>query len=131
MIVLDASAAVELLLNTRLGKNLAERLRSSDVSLHAPHLIDLEVAQTLRRYVADRTLPEERGRLALQHLAMLDLNRYPHDSLLRRVWGLRNNLTAYDAVYVALAEALGATLVTGDRRLARAPGLKADVELLK
>ncbi len=131
MIVLDASAAVELLLNTRLGKKLAERLRSSDVSLHAPHLIDLEVAQTLRRYVADRTLPEERGRLALQHFAMLDLNRYPHDSLLRRVWVLRDNLTAYDAAYVALAEALEASLVTADRRLAKTPKLRTTIELLQ
>ena len=131
MIVLDASAAIELLLNTRLGKQLAKQLRRADVSLHAPHLIDLEVAQTFRRYVVDRTLPEEDGRLALQHLAMLDLHRYPHDSLLRRIWGLRDNLTAYDGAYVALAEALGATLVTADGRLARSPGLRADIELLR
>ena len=131
MIVLDASAAVELLMNTRLGKKLAERLRSSNVSLHAPHVIDLEVAETLRRYVADRTIPEERGRLALQHLAMLDLNRYPHDTLLRRIWGLRDNLTAYDAAYVALAEALEASLVTADRRLAKAPKLMTTIELLQ
>jgi predicted nucleic acid-binding protein len=131
VIVLEASAAVELLLNTHLGKKLAGRVRSSNVSLHAPHLIDLEVAQTLRRYVREHTLAEERGRLALEHLAMLDLNRYPHDSLLRRVWALRENLTAYDAAYVALAEALGAILVTGDRRLAKAPGLEVDIELLE
>ena len=118
-------------MNTRLGKKLAERLRSSNVSLHAPHVIDLEVAQTLCRYVADRTIPEERGRLALQHLAMLDLNRYPHDTLLRRIWGLRDNLTAYDAAYVALAEALEASLVTADRRLAKAPKLMTTIELLQ
>ena len=130
MIVLDASVAVELLLNTPIGKRLVERLRAPAVSLHAPHLIDLEVAQTLRRYVADDTLTEERGRLALQHLAMLDLNRYPHDVFLRRIWELRDNLTAYDASYVALAETLGATLVTSDRHLAKAPKLRAAIELL-
>jgi len=131
LIVLDASAAVELLLNTGPGKRLATRLRAPEVSLHAPHLIDLEVAQTLRRYVQQATLAEERGRLALEHLTLLDLSRYAHEPFLTRIWALRENLTAYDAAYVALAEVLSAPLLTGDRRLAGAPGLGAKVELVE
>jgi predicted nucleic acid-binding protein len=131
LIVLDASAAVDLLLNTARGKRLAARIRSPRVSLHAPHLIDLEVAQTLRRYVRERTLDEERGRLALEHLALIDLNRYAHEPFLGRIWALKGNLTAYDAAYVALSEALSAPLVTGDHRLASAPGLDVDIELVE
>lgn len=130
MIVLDASAVVELLLATPTGRRVAERLRSPTLSLHAPELIDVEVAQVVRRYVLAGTLAEERGRLALQHLAELDLARYSHRDLLPRIWALRSNLTAYDAAYVSLAEVLDATLVTTDRRLAAAPGLAAAVEVL-
>lgn len=72
----------------------------------------------------------ERGRLALQHLAELDLERYPHTPLLPRIWALRENLTAYDATYVALAEVLEATLLTSDQRLAAGTGNLADVELI-
>jgi predicted nucleic acid-binding protein len=131
LIVLDASAAVELLLNTPSGATLAERLRSPLVSLHAPHLIDLEVAQTLRRYVREGAINEERGELALEHLSLLDLNRYDHTTFLRRIWELKENFTAYDAAYVALAETLDAPLITGDGRLSRAPGTHADIELLE
>jgi predicted nucleic acid-binding protein len=130
LIVLDASAAVELLLNSSAGRRVAARLRNPRATLHAPHLIDLEVAQTLRRYVREGTLAEERGRLAVQHLALLDLERYPHDPFLGRIWTLRDNVTAYDAAYVALAEALSAPLVTCDRRLAESPGLGVDFELV-
>ncbi|HEY7700153.1 MAG TPA: type II toxin-antitoxin system VapC family toxin [Vicinamibacteria bacterium] len=128
--MLDASAAVELLLNSSAGRRVAARLRNPRATLHAPHLIDLEVAQTLRRYVREGTLAEERGRLAVQHLALLDLERYPHDPFLGRIWTLRDNVTAYDAAYVALAEALSAPLVTCDRRLAESPGLGVDFELV-
>jgi predicted nucleic acid-binding protein len=131
LIVLDASAVLELLLATTAGRRIARRIRSPRLSLHAPHVIDLEVAQVLRRYVARRVLEEARARLALELLAQLDLVRYPHDLFLPRIWALREDLTAYDAAYAALAEALPATLLTLDRRLAAAPGIKASVELLE
>lgn len=130
MIVLDASAVVELLIGTASGRSLAERIRPPELSIHAPHLVDLEVAQVLRRYVREGALSAERGELALEHLTLLDLNRYGHDGFLPRIWALRENFTAYDAAYVALAEVLNATLVIGDRRLANAPGTRANIELL-
>ncbi len=131
MIVLDASALVDLLLNTEPGVRLARRVRSSRVTLHAPHLIDLEIAQTLRRYVRQGDIEEERAQIALQHLAVLDLNRYAHSDFLPRIWALKENVTAYDAAYAALAEALGAILVTGDHHLAKAPGIRAEIEVLE
>lgn len=130
IVVLDASATLELLLNTALGWRVRERIASPQVSLHAPHLLDLEVAQALRRYVREGSLGSERGRLALTHLAELDVVRYPHDVLLSRIWELRENLTAYDAAYVALAEALGAILLTCDGRIAGAPRHRARVQVL-
>lgn len=86
-------------------------------TLHAPHLLDVEVAQVLRRYVRSKDILPERGAEALADLASLPINRYPYFVLLPRIWQLRHNLTAYDAAYVALAEALDATLVTRDRAL--------------
>lgn len=130
MIVLDASAVVELLLNTATGRRVAERIAPPEVSLHAPHLIDLEVAQVLRRYVQLERFDADRGRLALEHLSALDLERYPHELFLSRIWNLRDNLTAYDAAYVSLAEALGAPLLTADRKLAAVPGIRTAVEVL-
>ncbi len=130
MIVLDASALLELLLVTASGRRLAERIRPAGISLHAPHLVDVEVAQAVRKYVLAGAISGERGRLALQHLAELDLERYSHTPFLQRIWALRENLTAYDATYVALAEALHATLLTSDQRIASAPGIQAAVELV-
>lgn len=98
-------------------------------TLHAPHLIDVEVAQVLRRYAASGEADPERCRMALTDLNDLPLTKYPHDFLLPRIWELRNNLTAYDAVYVALAEALDAPLLTRDQRLANAPGNHARIEV--
>jgi predicted nucleic acid-binding protein len=129
LIVVDASAAIEVLLATAAGERCAARLFAAGESLHAPHLIDVEVAQVLRRYAAAGDLPEERGRGALTDLLAMPLERYPHEPLLHRVWELRRNLTAYDAVYVALAEALEATLLTRDARLARSRGHQARIEL--
>lgn len=106
------------------------RLFGAREVLYAPHLLDVEVAQVLRRYAARGEIDRERGRAALADLADFPLYRYPHDFLLPRVWELRNNLTAYDAVYVALAEALDATLLTRDRRLAAAAGHRARIELV-
>ena len=130
MIVVDASAVLETLLRTPAAAAVEGRLFDSRQTLHAPHLIDVEVAQVVRRYAAAGELDAERGREALADLADLPLLRYPHDLLLPRIWELRHNLTAYDAAYVALAEALGAPLLTRDRRLAAAPGHHAQVELV-
>ena len=99
-------------------------------SLHAPHLIDVEVAQVLRRYVRDKTITAQRGQEALEDLRDLPLSRYPHDFLIPRIWELRATLTAYDAVYVALAELLGAPLLTCDSKIASAPGHDAKVVVL-
>ena len=126
--VLDASGAVELLLNTAAGKRLAARLADETETVHVPHLIDVEIAQVLRRYALRGTLDERAGATALRRWRQFDVERYPHAPFLDRVWRLRANVTAYDAVYLALAEALSMVLVTGDRRLAAAPGLTVAVE---
>jgi len=109
---------------------VGRRLFDSQQTLHAPHLLDIEVAQVVLRYTAAGELNPERCREARADLADFRLLRYPHDFLLPRVWELRHNLTAYDAVYVALAKALGAPLLTCARRLAAAPGHHAQVELV-
>jgi predicted nucleic acid-binding protein len=128
--VLDASAVLEILLGTAAGARLRRRIVSSGATLHAPHLVDVEVAHVLRRYAIAGELSEVRGQMALTDLADMAITRYAHDRLLTRVWQLRDNLTGYDAVYVALSEALGAPLVTRDRRLALASGHHAAVEVL-
>jgi predicted nucleic acid-binding protein len=99
--------------------------------LHAPHLIDVEVAQVLRRLELAKVLEEARAKQALEDLGDLRLVRHPHADLLDRVWSLRRNLTAYDALYLALSEALDAPLVTTDQRLATAPGHEARVILAR
>lgn len=130
MIVLDASSLVELLIGTSLGKEVAKRIADPDLSLHVPHLADVEVVQALRRYVRDGELDLSAARAAIGVLRSLDLERHAHEPLLDRVWARRQNLSAYDAVYVALAEVLDATLLTCDGRLARAPGRSGRIELL-
>lgn len=127
MIVLDASAAVEYLLVIRAGERIAARL--ADEAIHAPHLLDIEVTHVLRGYVSRRQISAARGAEALEDLASLRARRYAHTRLLPRIWELRPNLTAYDAAYIALAEALDAPLVTADARVSRAPGHRARVEL--
>lgn len=131
MIVLDASAAIELLLGAGAGPKIAARLSRRGETLHAPHLIDVEVAHVLRRLQLSGELSEERGRQALEDLGDLDLERYGHTDLLPRVWELRHNVTAYDAVYLALAEALGAPFLTLDERLSQSRGHRARVELVR
>jgi predicted nucleic acid-binding protein len=132
MTVVDASALVELLLQSPVASAVQRRLLAPGVTLHAPHLIDTEVAQALRRYQVAGEMTPDRGRKALEVLADFPLRRYPHRRLLPRIWELRHNLTAYDAAYVALAESLGAPLVTRDRRLAAAAaaGSEAAVEVV-
>jgi predicted nucleic acid-binding protein len=120
LIVLDSSATVDYLLRRPHGE-WVESLITVDPDVHAPHLMDVEVANALRSLMARGELDDERGREALIDLARLDIARHPHVLLLQTIWRLRRNLSAYDAAYVALADALGATLVTADQRLARAP----------
>jgi predicted nucleic acid-binding protein len=129
LIVVDASAVLEVLLGTETGAKVEDRLLSGGESLHAPHLLDVEVAQVLRRYAAAGDLSPERGREALTDLADFPLHRYAHDVLLPRIWELRSTVTAYDATYLALAETLIAPLVTCDARLASAPRHAAKVEV--
>lgn len=129
MIVVDASAILVVLLRTPAAEAAEERLFGARETLHAPHLLDIEVAQVVRRYAAAGEIDEARGRAALDDLGDFPLRRYPHGFLLPRVWELRNNLTAYDAVYVALAEVLDAPLLTRDMRLAKAAGHHARIEL--
>jgi len=130
LIVVDASAAIELLLRTPVAGAVERHLFAPGQTLHAPHLLDIEVAQVIRRYAAKGEIDGDRGRMALADLADLRMQRYPHDILLPRVWELRNNMTAYDAVYIALAEALDAVLLTRDHRLAGAAGHHARVVLV-
>jgi predicted nucleic acid-binding protein len=127
VIVLDASALVELLLGTSTGRRVAARIDDPAEGLHVPHLADVEVVQALRRYVREGDLHTSEAEAALADLLSLDLQRHAHEPLLERVWELRKNLTAYDAVYVALADALDAVVLTCDRRLSRAPGMSRRV----
>jgi len=130
VIVIDASALLEVLLNTSAGSVVARRLFTENETLHAPHLLDVEIAQVLRRYAMTGELTPTRGLQALEDLADWPLTRYPHDLLLPRMWELRHNVTAYDAAYIALAEALAAPLLTRDARLASAAGHHAQIELV-
>jgi predicted nucleic acid-binding protein len=128
LIVIDASAALELLLASPSGARVASKVFSETESICAPHLIDLEVAQVLRRYTLSGDLEPSRAAEALQDFLDLPIERYPHDLFLTRIWQMRHNVTAYDAAYIALAEALDAVLLTTDVRLASAPGHDAQVE---
>ena len=130
MIVVDASAMVEVLLLSPVGRRLQSRLFAPGETLHAPHLVDLEVAHVLRRYCLAGAITAERGREALEDLAGLPLTRHGHTPFVPRSWELRDNLTAYDAAYVALAEFLEAPLITRDGALARSGGHCAVVELV-
>jgi predicted nucleic acid-binding protein len=129
LIVVDASAVLEVLLQTSIAPSVRRRIFSAGETLHAPHLLDVEIAQVLRRYVRRGVISAKRGAEALIDLAELPLNRYPHFVLLDRIWQFRHDLTAYDATYLALAEALGAPLVTRDGALAAA-GSRVPVEVI-
>lgn len=121
MIVADASVVVELLLAGGEAAAIADLLLG-DEAVAAPHLLDLEVAQVLRRWNLRGALDDERAAQALDDLLALPIARQPHDLLVERVWELRESLTAYDAAYLALAELLDARLVTLDRGLAAVAG---------
>jgi predicted nucleic acid-binding protein len=131
VIVVDASALLELLLDTPAGRTIANRIDDPELGLHVPHLVDIEITQALRRYTRKGEIQAEEAEQAIADLRALDLQRHAHEPLLDRVWELRENLTAYDAVYVALAEVLDTIVLTCDRPLARAPGMATRVELVK
>ena len=130
MIVLDASAAVDWLVQTAAASHIESLIFSRNQSLHAPELLDLEVVQVLRRLVREGRLSASRAEQAIQDLLDMRITRYPHLVLLPRIWQLRHNLPAYDAAYIVLAEKLGATLLTRDARLASTPGHAATVKVV-
>ena len=130
MIVFYASVVVELLFRTPDASRIEERVFAGGEALHAPHLLDVEAAHVVRRYALTGDLSPVRAAHALDLLAAMALVRHPHTAMLPRIWTLRENLTAYDAAYIALAEGLGAMLVTRDARLAKARGHRARVELV-
>ena len=129
MIVLDASAAVDWLLQTSSGQRIEQRIYAHRETLHAPHLLDLEITQVLRRLTQQGVVSGKRAEEAVRDLVDLRLTRYPHLVLLPRIWQLRHNFSAYAAAYIVLAEKLGAPLITRDGRLASASGHRATVEL--
>jgi predicted nucleic acid-binding protein len=133
MLVADASAIAELLLGRPAAAVVEHEFRRHRFDLHAPHLVDVEVVSAVRRVVAAGEAPPQRGDQAIADLLDLPVERYPHDVLVPRVWALRENFSAYDAVYVALAEAVSegsATLLTADARLARAARAHGDVPVI-
>lgn len=129
MIVLDASVVVELITNGFLAGLIKDELASKDEPLLAPHLLEVEAASALRRMAAGQRIDPRRSEQALLALARLPYERYAHTPLLGRIWELRHNFTAYDAAYIALAEATGAVLYTCDEKLAR--GHRAKVVLFR
>ena len=129
MIVVDASAVLDVLLRTGRAAGVEARIFRRTETLHAPHLLDLEVLQVLRRY-AQRDMSLDRAQLAISDFLDFPITRYPHDLFVHRIWEMRTRLTAYDAAYVALAEALDAPLLTCDARLARSRGHSARIELI-
>lgn len=130
VLVLDASVLIELLVPGQRAFAVHELLRGNESSWHVPHLADVEVTQVLRRFERGGVLDSQRAQTALQHLSELDLVRHGHEPLLSRIWAHRHNLSAYDAAYLVLAEALPAQLVTADRGLAEAARRFVDVHLI-
>ena len=130
MSIIDASVVVEVLLRSPMAADCEARLARSP-SLHAPHLLDLEVTQVLRRHCLTGRIPEGRGARAVARLREMPIERWHHGPLLPRIWALRDTATAYDAAYLALAETLGLPLVTLDARLARSPGHAAQIDLVE
>ena len=132
MIVLDASAVVALLVGQGLGaERIRRKVEGPGESLHVPHVMDLEVLHALRRQTLLGTLSGKRSDEAIEDLKSMAFVRYPHATLIDRIWSLKNNLSAYDAAYISLAEALDAPLITMDARLAQVPRIRAAVEVYR
>lgn len=129
MIIVDASVVIEIVLATPEGHAIQQRLRATERPLGAPHLIDLEVLQVLRRLSRHHEIDAAQAQDALRLLNALPVNRFEHQIVNDRIWPLRNTLTAYDASYFALAELLDAPLWTRDRKFASIPGHKAQIVL--
>jgi len=130
VIVLDASAAVEWLLGRPAAPEVAAHLADPDTIINAPSTLGVEVASAMRGLVRGGYADPERGRQAISDLSDADIVLHDPSPLLQRAWQVRDNLSIYDGVYVALAEVLDATLVTGDARVARAPGVTAAVDVI-
>ena len=130
MIVADASVLVEALIGEGTTGDAARQRISDAPQLHAPHLVDLEVANAVRRLVASDRVPDDLAAHAITGLRQLPLTRYPHVPFLDRIWELRFAVTSYDAAYVALAEAVGVPLLTLDVRLGKASGARCPVEVI-
>jgi predicted nucleic acid-binding protein len=130
VIVLDASAAIDLLLDLPPHARTIERLMANRGPTVAPHLLDVEVGQVLRRLVRTGEITEALALAALSDLADLPIARYEHLPLLAAAFALRDNATVYDAIYLALTSAIGATLVTRDQALGHVPGANANVRVL-
>jgi predicted nucleic acid-binding protein len=129
VIVVDASVVVSALLVDGPAGDVARQTLRSDAA-HAPHLLDVEVTSAVRRWVLAGRLTVEEARSSIRDLADLAITRHGHEPLLDRVLELRDAVSAYDGTYVALAELLGAPMVTGDRRLSRAPGVRCPVSVI-
>jgi predicted nucleic acid-binding protein len=129
VIVLDASAVVEVLLHSSMRAVLNQRLHGTRM-VHAPHVLDLEITSALRRHCALGSLTQDRGRQALEDFRNMRVPRHRHTPYLARIWEFRENFTAYDACYLALAETLDATLLTRDRALASARLQRGNVEVI-
>ena len=130
MIVVDASLVLDVAISANGGAALGNRLDEHGVALLAPEILDLEVLQALRRHVRLGVVDAMRARAGLTTLGELNIERFSHRTLTDRIWSLRDNLTAYGAAYVALAEALDVPLWTRDAKLAGVPGVSARVEVL-
>jgi predicted nucleic acid-binding protein len=130
VIVVDSSIILEVLLRTKSARLIEKKIFSRGQTLHAPHLIDIEIAQVIRRYTSAGEITAERAFQAIEDLIDFRISRYSHEILLARIWELRTNMTAYDASYVALAEILDAPLLTRDSKLARSPGSTAKIQLI-
>lgn len=129
MLILDASSALDLLLTLGAHERIRERIERPGETIHAPHVIDLEIVQGLRRLTRSRRVDPERSAAALEDFCDLRLERYAAIPFVERIWQLRDNVSAFDAAYIALAEALDAPLITADAALARAPGTRARIEV--
>lgn len=130
MIVVDASALLEVLLGRPAASDVESWLSQPGQTIHAPHLIDVEVTQVVRRFAMHGKIDSQRGRTVLADFSLMSIERYPHDPFLFRAWELRNNFSAYDAMYIALAEVLDAPLITCDRKMAAASGHSARIEVV-